>query len=292
MGWILCFMKNLRYKHKQHRDLTASELTSCQQRLICIAQRESFAVEYYALDSSSPLPMDSRIVPFQPFLENGIIRLGSRLQFTALSHDEKHPTLLDGRHPFTELLIRHTHFKLHHLGLRIVLSELRAHFWILQARQAVKKALRSCLPCKLAHNPAGQELEAPLPADRVQRSTPFSVTGLHFAGPLYLRKNNAPQKAYVLLLTCASTRALHLELSSNMSVDKFLMAFQRFVSRRGLPHTVYSYNATAFHAAHRELQELCVLFQDTKTSLYFAHNGIHWKSIVPRVAWSGGWWNG
>jgi len=261
------------------------ELTSYQQRLICISQRESFTAEYYALDSGSPLPTDSRIAPFQPFFENGIIRLGGRLHFSALSHDEKHPTLLDGCFSFAESLICHTHLMLHHLGLRIVLSELRTHFWILRARQAVKKVLRSCLTCKLAHNPAGQELEAPLPADRVQRSTPFSVTGLDFAGPLYLRKNNAAHKAYVLLHTCASTRAVHLELSSDMSVDKFLMAFQRFVSRRGLPHTVYSDNATEFHAAHRELQELCVLFRDTTTSRYFAHNGIHWKFIVPRAAW-------
>ena len=48
--------------------------------------------------------------------------------------------------------------------------------------------------------------------------------GLDFAGPLYLRKDNSSHKAYVLFLTCASTRALHLELSSDMSVDKFLMA--------------------------------------------------------------------
>jgi len=101
-GWILRFTKNLRSKQKQHGVLAALELTSCQQRLICIAQRESFAAEYYALDSGSPFPTDTRIAPLQPFLENGIIRLGGRLQFTALSHDEKHPTLLDGRNPFTE----------------------------------------------------------------------------------------------------------------------------------------------------------------------------------------------
>jgi len=79
----------------------------------------------------------------------------------------------------------------------------------------------------------------------------------------------------VILLKCASTRALYLELSSDMSVDKFLVAFQRFVSRRGLHHTVYSDNATAFHAANRELQKLRVLFQNAEASRYFAHNGIH-----------------
>jgi hypothetical protein len=43
------------------------------------------------------------------------------------------------------------------------------------------------------------------------------------------------RQALILLLTCATTRALHLELSSDMSVDKFLMALDRFISRRGLP---------------------------------------------------------
>jgi len=208
---VLRFTKNIRSKQKQHGELTASELTTSQHHFICNAQRVS--QQNITPWTSSPLPTNSRIAPFQPFLENVIIRLGGLLHFTLLSHDEKHPTLLDGRHPLTQLLIRHTHLKLHHLGLRIVLSELRAQFWILRARQAVKKALRSCLPFKLAHNPAGQELEGPLPADRVQRSTPFSVTGLDFSGPLYLRKDNSNHKAYVLLLT---TRALHLELSSDV----------------------------------------------------------------------------
>ena len=53
MGWILRFTKNIRSKQKQHGELTTSELTTSQFHLICNAQRESFAAEYYALDSSS-----------------------------------------------------------------------------------------------------------------------------------------------------------------------------------------------------------------------------------------------
>jgi len=83
-------------------------------------------------------------------------------------------------------------------------------------------------------------------------STPFAVTRLDFAGPLFTKKDKLI-KSYILLLTCATTRALHLELSSDMSVDKFLDTLDRFVSRRGLPHTVYSDNAAIFQAARREL---------------------------------------
>jgi transposase InsO family protein len=106
------------------------------------------------------------------------------------------------------------------------------------------------------------------------------VTGLDFAGPLYTKKDQSA-KSYILLLTCATTRALHLELSSDMSVDKFLMALDGFVSRRGLPHTIYSNNATTFQAARRELAEICAIFHDPRTSHYFAHRGITWKFIAP-----------
>ena len=147
---------------------------------------------------------------------------------------EKHPILLDGSHHVTHLLIRHTHIQLHHLRFRVVLSPLRHEFWILRARQNIKKVLRAYLPCKIASNAREQEVEAPLPAERVQPSTPFAVTGLGFAGPLYTKKDKST-KSYILLLTCATTRAIHLELSSDMSVDKFLMALDRFVSRQGLP---------------------------------------------------------
>jgi len=86
----------------------------------------------------------------------------------------------------------------------------------------------------IASNARGQEVEAPLPAEHVQASTPFAVTGLDFAVPLYTKKDTSA-KSYILLLTCATMRALHLEVSSDMSVDKFLMALDRFVSREDYP---------------------------------------------------------
>jgi hypothetical protein len=165
---------------------------------------------------------------------------------------------------------------------------MRHEFWILRARQNIKKILRTCLPCKIASNARGQEVEAPLPAESVQPSTPFAVTGLDFAGPLYTKKDQST-KCYILLLTCTTMTALHLQLSSDMSADKFLMALDRYVSRRGLRHTVYSDNAAIFQAAHQELAKICAILNDPQTSCYFVHRGITWKFIAPRAAWWGGW---
>ena len=196
---------------------------------------------------------------------------------------------MDGAHHVKHLLIRHTHIQLHHLGVSVVLSHLGDEFWILRARQNIKKILPICFSCKIASNARGQEVEAPLPAECVQTSTPFAVTGLDFASPLYTKKDQSAN-SYVLLLTCATTRALHLEVSSHMSFDRFLMALDRFVCRRGLPHSLYSDNATTFQAVRRELAEMCTILNYPQIPHYFAHRGITWKFIVPRTAWWAGWW--
>ena len=153
-----------------------------------------------------------------------------------------------------------THIRLHHLGVRIVLSELRDEFWVLRARQAIKRVLHTCLPCKIAKNPFGREQEAPLPAGRVTAAKPLQVTGIDFVGPLYVQGKPLSRKCYIVLFTCATVRAVHLELCSNMTADAFLLAFQKFVGRRAIPHTIYTDNAQTFQAANKELVQLRNLF--------------------------------
>jgi len=193
---------------------------------IKVVQTECFAAELDALQRNVDLPRDSKISRFNPFLDNGLIRPGGRLQFADLSGDTRHPLLLDGKHHFVSLLIWHTHVRIHHLGVRIILSELREEFWILRARQAIKKVLHKCLPCKMAKNPGGHQIEAPLPADWVKPQKPFAVTGIDFVGPLYIKVGSNIRKSYIALFTCATTHAVHLELCTDMTTDKFLLAFQ------------------------------------------------------------------
>ena len=75
-----------------------------------------------------------------------------------------------------------------------------------------------------------------LPSSRVSDDPPFTHTGLDFAGPLYVSshqgtsKDELTNKAYVCLFTCASTRAIHLELTPDLQVKSFLQAFRRFAS--------------------------------------------------------------
>ncbi|GFS96917.1 amine oxidase [Nephila pilipes] len=177
-AWILRFLHNCRNELRFQFELTAEELQKAKDYWILNVQQQCFHVEMEALKNNCPLPTTSKIARFNPFLKNNQIRLGGRLQFAPLSTDVRHPLLLEGNHPFVLLLIKSTRVRLHHLGTRIVLSELRSDFWILRGRQAIKKVLHQCLPCKLSKLKCGNQIEGPLPSERVTPSVPFSTTGL------------------------------------------------------------------------------------------------------------------
>ena len=157
----------------------------------------------------------------------------------------------------------------------------------MRARQAIKKVLHRCLPCRMAQARHGHQIEAPLPADRVITQKPFRVTGIDFAGPLYIKVGSNKRKGYIALFTCATTRAVHLELCT-MSTDKFLLALQRFLGRQRLPHTVYTDNAQTFHATNKHLTQLWSSLFAARTHQYLAHH-ICWRFIAPKAAWWGGW---
>ena len=52
----------------------------------------------------------------------GILRIGSRLRNCALSYDEIHPVILDGRNTLIVLLTRWTHERALHGGYQLILK--------------------------------------------------------------------------------------------------------------------------------------------------------------------------
>lgn len=94
---------------------------------------------------------------------------------------------------------------------------------------------------------------ASLPMNRVRDAKVFEIVEVDFVGPLYLK---AEKKAWVCIFTCAVYRAVHLELVSSLSVEKFMEAFRRFVSRRGRPNVVYSDNGTNFKGFNNLLKQV------------------------------------
>ena len=108
--------------------------------------------------------------------------------------------------------------------------------------------------------------------------------------PLYHKfkegqSNEISQKAYICLYTCASTRAIHLELLRDLSVKSFLQSFRRFASRRGLPSTLLSDNAKTFKGGCKEVK---TIVRSHEVQRYLSGNHVTWKFIVERAPLVGG----
>ena len=168
--------------------------------------------------------------------ENQVIRCKGRLDNSSLSLKSRHPILLPSKHRFVELLTRDVHEQVKHNGLRDTLTTVRERFWIIRGREAVKRIIKNCVVCRKVEGPPYNYGKAPdLPSSRVPDNPPFTNVGLDFAGPLFVQgKVDEPDensnKVYVLLFTCAATRAVHLEITPSLTVKSFLSAFRRFTS--------------------------------------------------------------
>ena len=77
------------------------------------------------------------------------------------------------------------------------------------------------------------------------------MMGVDFTGVVYVREKSGEIKAYICLFTCTVTRAVHLEIVTDLTVEEFLQAFKRFSSHKSLSRI--SDNASTYLAAANSL---------------------------------------
>lgn len=140
------------------------------------------------------------------------------------------------------------------------------------------------------------QLMGQLPGARVIPNRPFLYVGTDYTGPVLLKsstlRNAKIIKAYIAIFICCATKAIHLELVSDLSTAAFLAAFQRFISRRGLCAHVFSDNGKCFVGANRELKEwkqlaMSSAFQE-EVMRDAATKGIQWHFAPPYGSHFGG----
>lgn len=106
------------------------------------------------------------------------------------------------------------------------------------------------------------------------------MIGVVFAGPLINNDDGRVCECYIVILTCAVTHAVHLELVSDLSARSFLLAFIRFVGRRGISITEYSDNALISKRRSKDLQNMFRAFRSEEVQGLFSNLRIMWKYIV------------
>ncbi|RWR99198.1 uncharacterized protein B4U79_12713, partial [Dinothrombium tinctorium] len=285
---ILQWFDNFKKGEQMFNSLSVEIIKAAEAYWIKFVQYEAFQEEIESIKSGSGIKIKSKLAQLCPFLdENGLLRVGGRLQFANLNRDQKHPIILPKEGSFTEMIIRSCHERVMHSGLRDTIIQIRERYWIIKGRQKVKSILRKCVVCRRLHSLNFNSRWAPLPSDRTSLRKPFEAVGVDFAGPLYIKGND---KTYIALFTCSVTRAVHLELVSSMNSEAFMLCLKRFISRRGIPNCIYSDNGKTFKRVNSELQILKKCVKEEKFQNFLRERELKWKFIAERAPWWGGFW--
>lgn len=275
IAWMKRFVNNAKKpaSTRNTSELTVMEIEKAEIILLRLIQRDAFGtIKTEALKCLHPT-LD----------EDGLIHTATRLVHRQDTDSFKNPIVLPSKHPVVKLLILAEHRAMSHAGVQTLMTRLREKYWILQCRRTVRQALRDCKNCRRFDSSRIEVVPAPLPENRVKDASVFQIIGVDLGGPMYLRTG---EKAWFVLFTCAVIRAVHIELVLSLSTDSFLLAFRRFVARRGRPLFVYSDNGPNLVGASNALQGI----NWEKIKEVSLAQRIQWIFIPPTAAWWGGWW--
>jgi len=287
-AYVLRFIHNVIHPSDLKRgSLSAEEIDVARCKWIYACQHTSFPREIHHLQTSNgkQIPIVRQLDLFLD--KSGYLRCGGRIHNAPVSSDTKFPYLMPKNH-LTRLLVYAVHKDQLHAGVSNTVTALRQQYWIPSARQLVRQLLRKCVPYRrVVGKPYLVPKSPPLPQSRTKDGTPFEITGVDFTGALLVRNSGQENKAYICLFTCGLSRAVHLEVVTDLSTETFLQVFRRFVSRKSLPSLMISDKASTFESAAEELKKL---FNSRELMDTLSTKGVRWQFIPKRAPWYGGFW--
>ncbi|XP_018367943.1 PREDICTED: uncharacterized protein LOC108764289 [Trachymyrmex cornetzi] len=277
--------------------LTTQELEDARLFWVSAVQKSHFQQELEILSKHNSLPTSNPLLRLTPFVDSkGLLRVGGRLQRSLLPPSEQHPLILPKDSPLTRLIIAEAHQRTLHGGTQVTLSYIRHDYWIIGGRSTVRSFILKCVRCARYRQKRAQQLMGQLPPERITPSRPFTHTGVDYASPFVIKtwkgKNAKTYKAYIALFVCYATSAIHLELVTDYTADRFIAAFKRFTARRGICSTLYSDYGTNFKGADAELQRLFTLAtqESNKLATLLSNDGTQWRFNPPSTPHFGGKW--
>ena len=279
--------------------LTGIERRKAEEWLILEAQRVLFAQDLHLLKQGKPATKSGKLRALNPFIKDGLLRVGGRLAHSQLAYSQQHPLIMDASHPLMVKLFHHLHKSMLHCGPSLLLCYTSTKFHVIGARKLSRKTCSSCITCRKRQPKPSNQVMADLPSPRVSPAPAFTHTGVDFAGPFtikqgYIRKPKYLE-AYVCVFVCLTYKALHLEVVSDLSSASFSAALHRFVSRRGCPHHMYSDNGSNFVGTKNELHRLYQYLRQNQTleeigRFLSDHHEITWHFNPPWTPHMGGLW--
>ena len=132
-----------------------------------------------------------------PFILNGVLRVGGRLENVEVDLDAKHPIILPKESHLTEPVVTQYHVATCHSGSSHTWSEIRRRYWIIKGGAIVCHSIGKCVVCKPRNSSVGEQLMAELPGARLHTNKScFSLVGVDYCGPFIVRQGRSSLKRY------------------------------------------------------------------------------------------------
>ena len=162
--------------------------------------------------------------------ENSLIRFEDRLKLPPLPYNAKTTYLINSEHYLARLIVEYFHRGLRHVTKKQTLSELRQKFWICRSRAFVRKVLKDCTLCRRFEVSVSRCTT--FIKLRLYDESSYYTSGIDNFGPLYVKNvfqskqdNSTLFKVWVTLYTCATSRAVILNLTPHLGSHSFIRSF-------------------------------------------------------------------
>lgn len=132
VAYCLRFASNSRIKDpnaSQRGKLTPKELLAARDTIMKQVQAENFSKELSALRKNKVVDKTSRLLSLNPFIDNGLIRVGGRINKSNLSESRKYPIILPRNHKVTYMVVQDVHGHRFHAGVNATLYGVRELYW-------------------------------------------------------------------------------------------------------------------------------------------------------------------
>ncbi|XP_055645130.1 uncharacterized protein LOC129781108 [Toxorhynchites rutilus septentrionalis] len=305
VAFVRRFIKNL--QNRTHRlpielgPLAQDELNWAEQTIYRQVQRQAYPDDVQLLSDASQnkqpwertIPKTSPLYKLSPTIDpHGVLRMQGRIESCEwVDESVKHPILLPRRHYVTDLLIADYHNKYRHQNHQTAINELRLKYCIPRLRSEYDRVRKNCQHCKIHRaNPQPPAMGNLPPARLAAFQRPFTYTGIDYFGPMLVVVGRRVEKRWGVLLTCLTTRGVHIELAHSLTTDSCILALRNFIARRGSPLEMISDRGTNFVGAARELREALETVDDKKLMTTFVGPNTKWTFNPPAAPHFGGCW--
>ena len=280
--------------------ISTEELLEAEYFWIRQAQQTAYPTEYNRLSYGHNIQQGSKLTTLAPFLDNktGVMRCKSRLVEGNVTFEQAHPAILPRpnvtnlqsiNQDFIARFIYENHMQTQHAGANWLHTHLRANgYWIVGGIKQVRKVISRCISCQKAIKQPETQAMGQLPEYRLKENVkPFTFTGVDAAGPIYLTDPVDPtsqKKGYIIVFTCLTSRAVHLELTLSQKAEDFMACIRLLIARRGEVQEFLSDN----YRTHKRMDlELSTLFAACKKENEENGKIFKWRFIPDCAPWFG-----